>query len=196
MIQAVTDRRSIRKYTDREVPRSLIEEILKAGILAPSSKNRQPWSFTVVTRKSKEEMLAVMRKGLERESVRPLLTESAAYMGDAWHTWEIMGQVPVIIFVRNILGENMRKPLTWEERVAEICNVQSIGAAIENMALTAEDMGLGSLWICNIFFAYRELQDWLGGEGELCAALAIGYAEEAPPARPRKKMEDCVFWRM
>lgn len=117
-------------------------------------------------------------------------------MGDAWHTWEIMGQAPVIIFIRNILGENMGKPLTWEERVAEICNVQSIGAAIENMALTAEDMGLGSLWICNIFFACRELQDWLGGEGELCAALAIGYAGEAPPARPRKKMEDCVFWRM
>ena len=37
MIQAITDRRSIRKYQDKPVPRCMVEEIIRAGILAPSA---------------------------------------------------------------------------------------------------------------------------------------------------------------
>ena len=33
---------------------------------------------------------------------------------------------------------------------------------------------------------------WLGAEGELAAAMAVGYAAESPQARPRKKLEDAV----
>ena len=66
MIQAITDRRSIRKYEDRPVPRCMVEEIIKAGILAPSAKNRQPWKFVVAAEGAKEGMLAVLAAGLER----------------------------------------------------------------------------------------------------------------------------------
>ena len=52
---------------------------------------------------------------------------------------------------------------------------------------------LGSLWICDSFFAQKELSAWAGGE--LYAVLAVGYADEAPTARPRKKVEDVVEWR-
>lgn len=47
MIEAITTRRSIRKYKDKPVAKEVITEILQAGILAPSSKNRQPWKFIV-----------------------------------------------------------------------------------------------------------------------------------------------------
>jgi nitroreductase len=42
-------RRSIRKYTDKAVPDSAIEEILRAAMYAPSAVNRQPWHFIVVS---------------------------------------------------------------------------------------------------------------------------------------------------
>jgi nitroreductase len=41
-------RRSIRKYTPQAVSDELIEEILKAGMAAPSAHNRQPWHFIVI----------------------------------------------------------------------------------------------------------------------------------------------------
>lgn len=41
MIKEIESRRSIRRYKDIPVKKELIEEILKAGMLAPSSKNRQ-----------------------------------------------------------------------------------------------------------------------------------------------------------
>ena len=195
MIQAISDRRSIRKFKPQSVPCEMVENILKAGMLAPSSKNRQPWTFIVVREDARAEMLGVMEKGLDREETDPALPGSAEHLGAARYTLEIMKQAPVIIFIVNTLGEDIGRQLSLEERVYEICNAQSIGAAIENMTLTAVEQGLGSLWICDTFFAHRELCDWLAVKGELYAAMALGYADEAPSARPRKKMEDVVEWR-
>ena len=99
-----------------------------------------------------------MEQGLHREAQQPLLPESAQYIAGAWNTLAIMRQAPVIIFVVNPLGLDLLTPQNAENRVFEICNAQSIGAAVENMSLAAVENGLGSLWICDIYFAYRELQ--------------------------------------
>ena len=195
MLPAIMNRRSIRKYKNIDVPKPLIEEILNSGMLAPSSKNRQPWKFTVVTGGAKKEMLEIMARGLEREKGCPLLPESVRYLSGAEYTLRIMEQAPIIIFVANSLGIDIHSSLNPEERIYEICNAQSIGAAIENMTLTATELGLGSLWICDTYFAYKELRDWLNVDGELFAALAIGYADEAPSARPRKCIQDIINWR-
>ena len=123
----------------------MIEKILQSGILAPSSKNRQPWKFIVVTGNAKKDILEAMSKGLMREKERPLLPESAQYLSSAEYTLKIMEQAPVIIFIVNSLGLDIYSSLKPEERIYEICNAQSIGAAIENMTLTASELGLGSL---------------------------------------------------
>lgn len=195
MMKAIADRRSIRKYADTPVQKAMIEDIIRAGMLAPSSKNRQPWRFVVAAGGAKEEMLRAMLRGLEREEREPLLPGSACHMAGARHTLEIMRRAPVVIAVVNALGQALDEPLTPEKRVYEICNAQSIGAAMENMTLEATALGLGSLWICDTFFAQRELSEWLGVTGVLTAAMAVGYAGEAPPARPRKSMEEIVEWR-
>lgn len=195
MLDAIAARRSIRKFKNTPVPRHIIEEIIKAGALAPSSKNRQPWHFVVTTGKAKEEALAAMEQGLHREAQQPFLPESAQYIAGAWNTLAIMRQAPVIIFVVNPLGLDLLTPQNAENRVFEICNTQSIGAAVENMSLAAVENGLGSLWICDIYFAYRELCAWLNCGGELAAAFALGYAGEEPAPRPRKSWSETVEWR-
>lgn len=135
MLDAIAARRSIRKFKNTPVPRHIIEEIIKAGALAPSSKNRQPWHFVVTTGKAKDEALAAMEQGLRREAQQPLLPESAQYIAGAWNTLAIMRQTPVLIFVVNPLGLDLLTPQNAENRVFEICNAQSIGAAVENMSL-------------------------------------------------------------
>lgn len=194
MLSEIENRRSIRKYKDKPVSKKDIEKIIHAGILAPSSKNRQPWKFIVVSGKSKEEMLSVMKKGIEREKKEPLLPESSHHIKAAEYTVNIMEQAPVTIFIVNALGLEIETQISPEQRVYEICNAQSIGAAIQNMTLEATKLGLGSLWICDIYFAYKELKSLLDTDGELFAALAVGYADEKPSARPRKSIKDIVKW--
>lgn len=194
MITEIETRRSIRKFDGREVSREMLERIVAAGLCAPSAKNRQPWKFVVVTDNAKRDALSAMERGLEREKREPFLPESSGNLADAEHTLKVMRQASAVIFVVNVLGAELSRALTVDERVYEICNAQSIGAAMQNMSLAAVELGLGSLWVCNTFFAQRELNEWLNTGGELFAALAIGYAAESPSPRPRKPVSEAVEW--
>lgn len=51
-LEAILSRRSIRRYTGEPVPEPAIETLLAAAMSAPSSKNRQPWQFVVITERS------------------------------------------------------------------------------------------------------------------------------------------------
>lgn len=196
MIQAIRDRRSIRTFLDIPVERQDIEDILQSAVLAPSSKNRQPWKFVVVQGEAKAEMLKAFRTGIAREeSGDALLPQSKKYIEGAKLTVHSIEQAPVVILALNPLGKGVLANLTPEERVYETCNIQSLSASLQNMLLAATKKGLGSLWICDIFFAYKELCAWLGDQGELIAAVAIGHTNESPAARPRKSLTDVVEWR-
>ena len=164
MLSAIQNRRSIRRFLDKPVPRAAVDAVLLAGSLAPSSKNRQPWRFVVVSGSDKASLLAAMDRGLERERAAPLLPGSAGFLGGAENTRRIMAEAPVVILTVNPLGLPPDRPLTPEERIFELCNAQSVGAAMENMSLAAQEAGLGSLWICDTYFAYRELTNWLRSE--------------------------------
>ena len=196
MIAAIEDRRSIRSYQSTPVSVQTIEQIIQAGRLAPSSKNRQPWKFIVTMGEAKEKALEAMEQGLKREKSRPFLPISAPHLGGAEYTLKVMRQAPVVLFVLNPLGLAMERALDVEERIAEICNQQSMGACLENMSLAATEMGLGCLWIGDIFFAYQELNTYLDTQGKLVAAMALGYANESPQARPRKSLESLIEWRI
>ncbi len=52
-MEVIKNRRSIRKYINKEVTKECILEILKASMQAPSARNQQPWEFLVVTNKDK-----------------------------------------------------------------------------------------------------------------------------------------------
>lgn len=196
MISAIYDRRSIRKFTDKPISKEDITEIIQSGLKAPSSKNRQPWKYIVIQGNSKSEMLKVFRQGIAREeNDSALLPQSRQHIAAAKYTVDIMEEAPIIVFVVNTLGKSITAELTPEERIYEICNIQSIGASIQNMLLAATKKGIGSLWICDIYFAYSELCKWLDCDGQLVAAIAFGYPNEFPKERPRKKLDDAVAWK-
>jgi len=59
VLQFITKRRSIRKFTGEAIPREALETILKAAIAAPSANNARPWQFLVVT--DREKITAICR---------------------------------------------------------------------------------------------------------------------------------------
>lgn len=60
IIRAIEERRSIRKFKDKVVPKEIIEKILELATKAPSGKNRQPWKFVVAQNNTKDEMVRIM----------------------------------------------------------------------------------------------------------------------------------------
>lgn len=196
-IEAIYGRRSIRRYNDKPVSKEIIEQIIDAGRQAPSAKNRQPWKCIVFENEAKAELLSCMERGLEREyKGEAVLPKSRFGLTDARHTLRIMRQAPVVIVVLNTNGESPFLPIDEDKRVSEICDSLSIGAFIQNMLLEAQELGLGTLWIANTCFAYPELVEYLQTEEQLIGAVALGYPDEKPAARPRKELEEIVEWRL
>lgn len=193
---SIYSRRSIRKYKSKEVSKELLDKILDAGRVSPSAKNRQPWKYIVFGGEKKEELLDVMERGIQREEKEmAMLPDSKDGIPDAKNTLRIMREAPIIIVVENTNGSNPFDEIDADRRITEICDTLSIGASIENILLKAEELGLGTLWIANTCYAYPELVTYLNIKGQLIGTIAVGYADEKPAARPRKKQEDIVEYK-
>lgn len=150
-MKEISDRRSIRKYKEDAVNKADIETILKAGIVAPSAKNRQPWKYYVYAGNGKNKLLECMESGLVRErDGNKLLPNSQNGLPDAFNTLRIMKEAPIIIVIENTNGLSPYSEIDADNRVTEICDTLSIGASVQNILLTATELGYGTLWMSGI----------------------------------------------
>ena len=66
-IKNILERRSVRKFSDKEIPGEELELIIKAGLYAPSAMNKQTWKFTVLTDSGDiQELAKAIAKQLDR----------------------------------------------------------------------------------------------------------------------------------
>lgn len=183
VLDAITKRRSIRVFEDTPLDKSMVEDVINCGRLAPSAKNRQPWYFVVVQKDIKNKIADVMIEDFAKRNNE----EEQAKLGcpnSVKPTANVIKQAPILILVfkeKNDLwieGDNL-----------------SIGACVENMCLRATDLGLGSLWIRDIIYVAKDVAKLLNHEDmELNCALSIGYTSQLPSARPRKELNDIIEW--
>ncbi len=185
--EAIANRRSTRKFKNQPVGEALIGEILHASTLAPSGKNKQPWHFTVLQGEKKNLIVDILEASVRN------MQEQGHQTGSAEGTAKIMRQAPVCIFIHNpyFTPEEDHNGIN---RYFSLVDTQSVGAAIQNMLLKAEELGLGTLWICDVFFAEHKLNEYLGRSDEMVAAVSIGYADESPAPRPRKSWQKVTTW--
>jgi nitroreductase len=152
----------------------------------PEAPIGKSWRFTVIEGSKRDEMVRVMRAGLDARKA------SGEETGSARWTANCMAEAPVTVFVHNPEGIHPWLPREPNPSWMELADVQPIGAAIENMLLAAQALGIGSLWIADVWYAYRELNAWLGTEDQMVAAVSFGYPDENPAPRPRKPLSEIV----
>ncbi len=58
--QAISSRASVREYTDKPVPRPLLEKLVDSGRMAPSARAVEPWEFVVITDRVKIDKIAAI----------------------------------------------------------------------------------------------------------------------------------------
>ena len=153
----IEDRKSIRKYKKKKVEREKIEAVLTAGLQAPSPKNRQPWRFVIISdEKKKQELVVSMRNCIHMQVKEKADREDICA---SLETMDIIEQAPVLILVCYEYGmvkqhdDGVNWPIVAKD--LEVVELQAIGAAVENMLLKAEELGIGSLWCADILYAYE-----------------------------------------
>lgn len=108
MHDIIARRRSVRFFKKDPIAESDMKEILRAGQWAPSPKNRQPWKFIVVKGMSRDMMIRLMEKGIERsEAGEGVLPGDSGLIANARFTMERMKKAPVTVLVVNPTGRSV-----------------------------------------------------------------------------------------
>lgn len=182
-------RQSDRYFIKKEISKQHLIEILNAARIAPSPKNRQPWRFYILRNDKKNHFTEFFRKNFSKE-----LTQSQIKLNEfnsEENTYRIMEKADTILLVFNIYPSE--KTINSKDSLFDIANIQSIGACIENMLLKAAELNIGSLWICDIFSCYETINNFYFEEGQLIAAVALGYTNNAKVPKTRKELNEIVI---
>ncbi len=166
VVETIIARRSVRKYTNQPVEREKLETIVQCGINAPSGMNKQPWEVRVVDNKEYID-------GITAEFLK-----SNAKMGEDPDFKNMFRNATAVIFIAS--------PTDGSGQL-------DCGLLGENMILAAQAMGLGT---CCLGGPIRFMKDapeaapymerlQLSEGYELLYAIAVGYPDEAPEAKPR-----------
>ena len=172
VMKAIRERRSIRKYEEKPVPKEVVDELLSAAVMAPSAMNRQPWEFIVVTDRK---MISELSGGVKKQ---------AWLIGYAQKYAEMFTSGEDLIFYSAPLLVIVTAPKNYEW--AEL----DCGILAQTMFLAAHSLGLGS---CFVGFGRMLNKDaealrMLGvpPDREICAPLIFGYAAEEKGIPERK----------
>lgn len=176
MIKSIEMRRSIRTYKDEAVADEDILRLIESARLAPSGSNTQPWHFIIVKDKSMKQRIAEVSHNQKWMAAAPVFIVCIA---------DIRSRIKEGI--KFILDEN-----SPEEEVKQIIRDTSI--ATEHILLTATSLGLGSCWVA--WFTQNTIRPVLNipSDKYVVGIITLGYADEQPKPRPRKKIEDILHY--
>ena len=160
LMEAIKGRRSVRKFKPDPIPKEDLEEIIQAGLCAPSAQNLQPWYFVALTKK---EDLSYLFSELgttafsHRKELEARFKNNPEVVEETMEFMSAMGGSQTII-----LG------------------------FLKNMCLAAYDKGIASCWVEAVVRAGNALgSHFATGHGKLIGAIVLGYADMEP--RPIKQ---------
>lgn len=211
VIAAMLARRSIREGFDGQpIPGSVLREIVRCGLAAPSSKNAQPWRLHVVTDRTTLGGLAdAVEQAKDADEYVPHDPATGrprpAYVSTVRESAQVLREVAAAIFIENRgLFSNGRAGLIAATRPALAGSLVGfglemigIGAAIENMWLAAEALGVRVAFMGDVVIAEDDIGATLGIAGDLAGVLALGFSDvPVPPRRQRldERDADHVVW--
>jgi coenzyme F420-0:L-glutamate ligase/coenzyme F420-1:gamma-L-glutamate ligase len=157
----VEARRSIRAFRTEPVAREELDAIVEAACLAPAPHHSRPWRFVVVDTDSAKQALADgmgarWRRDLLADGVRG---ERVDELVDASHR-KLTGAPAGIVGCLTWNGLD-RYPDERRQRAEWGMALLSLGAAVENLMLSAADRGLASCWVAAPIFCPEEARDAL-----------------------------------
>lgn len=179
---AIRHRRSIKKFTDRQVTREQIERMLEAAVLAPNHRMTQPWRFHVLGPEARRAYGLALgerkAKKVEDANAASLVREKVAGEHAA---------LPAMIVVAMIQDEN---PEIRQEDYA------SVMMAVQNLSLAAAEMGLGSHIKTGAVMEDPAARAAAGvAEGErIVAVVNVGEPADVPSPKDRAPAASYTTW--
>ena len=167
IFETIRGRRSIRKYQKNDVKIEDLKKAIEYAALAPSAGNIQPWEFVIV----------------RDTNIKEKLYRASFYQR---HVMD----APVLI----VVCADLMRAAYYGTRGTNLYAIQDTAAAIENMLLSLYAMGYGTCWVGA--FSEHAVREALKIPGDLrpVAIITVGKADEKPPPRELRKIDEIVHF--
>ena len=169
--ETIKQRRSIGKMTAQMPSRVQIEQLLEAATHAPNHHKVEPWRFFVLAGKARVELGTIMAESLAAKMAETTSEKAQAVLNKERNK---PLRSPVLIIVTSEQPQ--------QANVVDIENVEATAAAVENMLLVAEELGLAAMWRTGDAAYNPRVKQWLGisTQDHIVAIVYLGY-----PAIPK-----------
>jgi len=165
ILDVIIHRRSIRDFSDEEIPRELIDGLIEALRWAPSAGNLQSRKFYFVFNQD-------MKKKLAKAAMNQ----------------NFIARAPLAVVA--CLDRNIS--VRYGDRGVNLYSIQDVAASVMNMMLLAHAAGLGTVWVgaFNEFHVIEVLN--LPQNLRPIAIVPVGYPSKMPMPTPRLAREELV----
>lgn len=164
--EKISERRTIRKFTQKPVPETVLVKCVDAARLSPSAMNRQPLKYIIV---NDEKLLAEVFG----------TTSWAGYLPDYGPSEEEMPRAYIVI----LLDKEIRKN-----------HGNDAGIAVMSMSMVAYEEGLGSCILGAIDRPRLKKILNIPDRFEIVLAVAFGYSAETKPILEKMKNGETKYW--
>ncbi len=168
----IENRRSVRFWQESDISEEVFKELVEAAKWAPSSCNKQPWRFIVTSDKEKIKLLYTVK--------------GQKFIKDAPYCI-------LVIIDKNSYGN--------EDDFRYFSGLDA-GAAIQNLLLKAEELGLGACWVNWTPTSVSNNQNQkvketfkIPSDFDVISIIPIGKPKEKPSAPSRKDTEKILYFK-
>ncbi len=184
VLETLRKRRSIGKMTAQVPHQNLIRQIIEAGTWAPNHHLTEPWRFFVLQGEARTALGKVMSGVAAARETDPAVASQAA---ERAITKPLRAPYVIAVGVEPSIDPS----------IPPIEEIAAGSAAIQNMLLAAEALGLAAIWRSGWIAFEPEVREHFGisPRGTMLGFVYVGYAAMQPPVRQRRPVEDVTEWR-
>ena len=175
LMETIYNRRSIRRYQEKDIPNEVLHKVLEAARWAPSWANTQAWEFVVVKDRSiKEKIQATVNN------------RNPSYLA--------LVNAPVLLVVCGQLKKSGYYNDQYPTKFGSEWFMYDLGLATQNLCLAAHDSGLGTV-IVGLFNHDRvgEVIN-LPANHEVLVLIPLGYPDQNPKPPKRRERDEFIHY--
>ncbi|MEV1022433.1 coenzyme F420-0:L-glutamate ligase [Streptomyces sp. NPDC050264] len=191
--EAVTQRRTVRAFTDEPVDPGAVRRAVAAAVTAPAPHHTTPWRFVLLeSEESRVRLLDAMRDAWTADLRRDGKSEES--IAKRVRRGDVLRNAPYLVVPCLVMDGSHTYGDPRRDTAEREMFVVATGAGVQNFLVALAGERLGSAWVSSTMFCRDAVRDVLGlpEEWDPMGAVAVGHAAAAPVERPARVVSEFV----